>query len=82
MHRVDQCINRHSHGQALIAEPESFGFVRQISAAIYEPAAGEISNILRAPAGYRKLAVLEELECKLQIIPDHTIYVGDGSFQP
>jgi hypothetical protein len=48
----------------------------------YEPAAGEISNILRAPAGYGKIAVLEELECKLQISPDHTIYVGDGSFQP
>jgi len=48
----------------------------------YEPAAGEISNILRAPAGYGKLAVLEDLECKLQIIPDHTIYVRDGSFQP
>jgi len=45
----------------------------------YEPSSGEISNILRAPAGYGKIAVLEELEVKLQITPDRTIYVGDGS---
>src|SRR5438477_10178751 len=36
-------------------------------------------NILRAPSGYGKIAVLEELEVKLQITPDRTIYVGDGS---
>ena len=45
----------------------------------YEPSTGEICNILRAPAGYGKIAVLEELEVKLQITPDRTIYVGDGS---
>ncbi len=45
----------------------------------YEPDAGEISDILRATAGYGKIAVLEELQTKLQITPDHTIYVGDGS---
>jgi len=45
----------------------------------YEPDAGEISDILRATAGYGKIAVLEELQAKLQITPDHTIYVGDGS---
>ena len=45
----------------------------------YELSTGEISNILRAPAGYGKIAVLEELEVKLQITPDRTIYVGDGS---
>ncbi len=30
-------------------------------------------------AGYGKIAVLEELETKLQITPDRTIYMGDGS---
>ena len=45
----------------------------------YESSTGEISNIVRAPAGYGKIAVLEELEVKLQITPDRTIYVGDGS---
>src|SRR6266404_5989978 len=45
----------------------------------YEPSTGEISNILRAPAGYGKITVLEEQKVKLQITPDRTIYVGDGS---
>jgi phosphoserine phosphatase len=45
----------------------------------YDPSTGEISSILRATAGYGKVAVLEELELKLQISPDRTIYVGDGS---
>jgi 2-hydroxy-3-keto-5-methylthiopentenyl-1-phosphate phosphatase len=45
----------------------------------YEPATGEICDVLRAAAGYGKIAVLEELEGKLQVTPDHTIYVGDGS---
>jgi HAD superfamily phosphoserine phosphatase-like hydrolase len=45
----------------------------------YDASSGEISNIRRAAAGYGKIAVLEELEVKLQITPDHTIYVGDGS---
>jgi phosphoserine phosphatase len=45
----------------------------------YESSTGEISNIRRASAGYGKIAVLEELEVKLQVPPDRTIYVGDGS---
>ena len=45
----------------------------------YEPASGQISDILRATASYGKIAVLEELEGEYQITPDHTIYVGDGS---
>ncbi|MDB6068593.1 MAG: haloacid dehalogenase [Pedosphaera sp.] len=45
----------------------------------YEESTGEISSILRVPAGYGKIAVLEELEGRLQITPDHAIYVGDGS---
>jgi HAD superfamily phosphoserine phosphatase-like hydrolase len=45
----------------------------------YEPSTGEISDILRAAAGYGKIAVLEDLQLKRQITPDRTIYVGDGS---
>lgn len=44
----------------------------------YEPPSGEIRAIIEVPAGYGKVTVLEELESKLQISPDHTIYVGDG----
>src|SRR6266496_2834467 len=40
----------------------------------YEHSTGEISNIRRAPAGYGKIAVLEELEAERQITPDHTVY--------
>jgi HAD superfamily phosphoserine phosphatase-like hydrolase len=45
----------------------------------FDPSSGEISSIHRVSAGYGKIAVLEELEAKLQITPDHTIYIGDGS---
>jgi hypothetical protein len=31
------------------------------------------------PAGYGKVAVLEQLQLKLHCTPDRTIYVGDGS---
>jgi HAD superfamily phosphoserine phosphatase-like hydrolase len=44
----------------------------------YEPESGEIRSIRRVPAGFGKVAVLEELERELQISPDRTIYVGDG----
>jgi HAD superfamily phosphoserine phosphatase-like hydrolase len=45
----------------------------------YEPGTGEVRSILRVPAGYGKVAVVEELETRLGITPDRTIYVGDGS---
>jgi phosphoserine phosphatase len=45
----------------------------------YDDATGEICAIKRVSAGYGKIAVLQELETRLQIAPDHTIYVGDGS---
>src|SRR6185312_9923026 len=35
--------------------------------------------ITRVPAGYGKVAVLEELERRLGIFPDRVIYMGDGS---
>src|SRR5258708_7679707 len=40
---------------------------------------GEVRAIRRVPAGYGKVAVIEELENKLGITPDRVIYVGDGS---
>jgi phosphoserine phosphatase len=45
----------------------------------YDGVSGEVRSILRVPAGYGKVAVVEELESRLGISPDHTIYVGDGS---
>jgi predicted HAD superfamily phosphohydrolase len=40
---------------------------------------GEIESIEQVPAGYGKVAVLEELTAKLQISHNRVIYVGDGS---
>jgi phosphoserine phosphatase len=45
----------------------------------YDPNSGEVRSIVRVPAGYGKVAALERLEAELQISPDRTIYVGDGS---
>lgn len=45
----------------------------------YDPDTGEVRSIVRVPAGYGKVAVVEELEAKLQLNPDRTVYVGDGS---
>jgi HAD superfamily phosphoserine phosphatase-like hydrolase len=45
----------------------------------YDASTGEICAIKRVSAGYGKVAALQELESKLQITPDHTIYMGDGS---
>jgi len=45
----------------------------------YHPETGEIQSILRVPAGYGKVAVLEELRTRLQISHDRVVYVGDGS---
>lgn len=40
---------------------------------------GEIQSIMRLPAGYGKVAVLEDLRAQLPIAHDRVIYVGDGS---
>ena len=40
---------------------------------------GEVRAIKRVPAGYGKVAVIEELEHRLGVTPDRMIYVGDGS---
>jgi HAD superfamily phosphoserine phosphatase-like hydrolase len=40
---------------------------------------GEIESLVRATAGYGKVAALDQLQAQLQIGPDHIIYTGDGS---
>jgi phosphoserine phosphatase len=45
----------------------------------YDPASGEIRSIVRVPAGYGKVAVLDELHAWLGVGPDRIVYVGDGS---
>lgn len=45
----------------------------------HDPESGEVRAITRVPAGYGKVAVLEELEQRLGVVPDRIIYVGDGS---
>ena len=45
----------------------------------YDPSSGEIESIIQVPAGYGKVAVLEELREKFQISHDRVVYVGDGS---
>jgi phosphoserine phosphatase len=45
----------------------------------HDPHTGEVRAITRVPAGYGKVAVLEELEQRLNVVTDRVIYVGDGS---
>jgi phosphoserine phosphatase len=45
----------------------------------YDPHTGEVRSIGRVRAGYGKVAVLEDLQQRLGISPEQTIYVGDGS---
>src|SRR5215469_3633680 len=40
---------------------------------------GEIETITRATAGYGKVFVLDQLQSRAQIGPDHIVYTGDGS---
>jgi HAD superfamily phosphoserine phosphatase-like hydrolase len=44
----------------------------------YDPGSGEIQSIVQVPAGYGKVAVLEELRAELGLSGDRVIYVGDG----
>ena len=41
--------------------------------------AGEIETIIRATAGYGKVAVLDQLQTTLKLGPDHIVYAGDGT---
>lgn len=45
----------------------------------FDPDSREVTAIRRVPAGYGKVAVLEDLERQLEIAPDRVVYVGDGS---
>ena len=45
----------------------------------YHPTTGEIDSIIRVPAGYGKVVVLDELQAHLQVSSDRIVYVGDGS---
>jgi len=45
----------------------------------FDARSGEVRSIRRVPAGYGKVAVIEELGNRLAITPDRMIYVGDGS---
>src|ERR1700684_3112872 len=45
----------------------------------FDAVSGEVRAIKRVPAGYAKVAVIEELEHRLGVTPDRVIYVGDGS---
>jgi phosphoserine phosphatase len=45
----------------------------------FDPQSGEVRAIKRVPAGYGKVAVIEELASRLNITPDRVIYMGDGS---
>jgi phosphoserine phosphatase len=45
----------------------------------YDEGSGEVREVRRVPAGYGKVAVLDELSNRLGVAPDRVIYVGDGS---
>ena len=45
----------------------------------YDGASGEIASIVRLPAGYGKVAVVEELRAEQALGQDRIVYVGDGS---
>ncbi len=45
----------------------------------YDDDTGEVRAIRRVPAGYGKVAVIEELEARFEVPPVRMIYVGDGS---
>lgn len=45
----------------------------------FEAGSGEVRAIKRVPAGYGKVAVIEELQHRLAVTPDRVIYIGDGS---
>jgi 2-hydroxy-3-keto-5-methylthiopentenyl-1-phosphate phosphatase len=45
----------------------------------YAPETGEIESIVRVPAGYGKVAVVEKLRAALPISHNRITYVGDGS---
>jgi phosphoserine phosphatase len=45
----------------------------------FDPDTGEIDRILRVPAGYGKVAAVDELRIRLGVPRERVVYVGDGS---
>jgi 2-hydroxy-3-keto-5-methylthiopentenyl-1-phosphate phosphatase len=45
----------------------------------YDAQSGEIESIVRVPAGYGKVAAVDELRLKLGVPRDRIVYVGDGT---
>jgi hypothetical protein len=45
----------------------------------YDPQTGEIQSIARVPAGYGKVAVVDDLRARLGIAHNRIVYMGDGS---
>ena len=45
----------------------------------YDCRSGEVRAITRVPAGYGKVAVLDEIASELGVVSDRIVYVGDGS---
>jgi 2-hydroxy-3-keto-5-methylthiopentenyl-1-phosphate phosphatase len=45
----------------------------------FDAVSGEVTSIRRVPAGYGKVAVIDELASRLGVAADRVIYVGDGS---
>jgi 2-hydroxy-3-keto-5-methylthiopentenyl-1-phosphate phosphatase len=45
----------------------------------YDGQSGEIESIVRVPAGFGKVAVVDELQLVLDLPSDRVVYVGDGS---
>ena len=45
----------------------------------YHPESGEIESIVRLPAGYGKVAVVDQLRAQMRIGHNRLVYVGDGS---
>ncbi len=45
----------------------------------YQEATGEIESVLRVPAGYGKVAAVDELRASLGIPAERVVYVGDGT---
>lgn len=46
---------------------------------LYDQGSGEIESIVRVPAGYGKVAEVNELQLRLGVPSDRVVYVGDGS---
>ena len=45
----------------------------------YDDRTGEIDHVIRVPAGYGKVEVVDELRVRLGIPRDRVVYVGDGT---